>query len=63
MVVLAPSSSRKLVLDALAGDPPYMRASLPSRVLEARLRIGRGLASMLCAPSEVDASDEEEVSS
>lgn len=45
MVVLAPSSSRKPVVDGLLGDPDCILASLPSRVLEDRLRIGRGLAS------------------
>lgn len=64
MVVLAPNSSRKFEAVVLDGEPPWcMRASLPSRWLEARLRMGRGLASTLCAPSEADANEEDVVSS
>lgn len=63
MVVLAPSSSRNPLAEARPGEPDCMRASLPSRVLEERLRMGRGLASTLCMPSADELSDEEVVSS
>lgn len=63
MVVLAPNSSRKPALELLAGEPLCKRASRPSRLLEARLRIGRGLASTLCVASEVDPKEEDAVRS
>ncbi len=63
IVVLAPSSSRNPALEVLAGEPSCMRASRPSRVEEARLRMGRGLASTLCVPSEVEPNEEDVVSS
>lgn len=59
MVVCAPSSSRNPV-EPPPGDP---FCTLPSRVLEDRFKIGRGLASMLCLSSAAELRLEVVVSS